>query len=87
MIVYLYLQTLHKELLEKEALIEDIRNKSQELMKTKKGVPGMDRVQQQFAELGNCFFLMSFLFISFYKCMFSISLHQHAVSVKGKIKV
>jgi hypothetical protein len=43
-------------LLDKEALIEDIRNKSQELMKTKKGVPGMERIHQQFADLGNIFY-------------------------------
>ncbi|OWF34915.1 Dystonin [Mizuhopecten yessoensis] len=44
-------EEFHKELLDKEGLVEEIRAKAQDLMKTKKGIPGTDVVQQQLAEL------------------------------------
>lgn len=56
---FMFLQSVHSELLAKEGLVEEIRAKGQELIKTKKGVPGMEVVQQQLAELGK-FFITNF---------------------------
>ncbi|KAH3699002.1 hypothetical protein DPMN_073948, partial [Dreissena polymorpha] len=41
----------HAEVLAKETLVEDIRRKGQDLIKRKRGVPGIDMVQQQLSEL------------------------------------
>jgi hypothetical protein len=42
----------HAEVLSKETLVDDIRKKGQDLMKRKRGVPGIDMVQQQLVDLG-----------------------------------
>ena len=47
-----WLQAFHRELLSKEGLVEDIRKKAQELLKTRRGVPGEEALQQQLQELG-----------------------------------
>ncbi|KAL8599003.1 hypothetical protein ACOMHN_006812 [Nucella lapillus] len=44
-------EAFHRELLSKEGLVEDIRKKAQDLLKTRGGVPGEDRLQQQLQEL------------------------------------
>ncbi|KAK3581860.1 hypothetical protein CHS0354_032763 [Potamilus streckersoni] len=41
----------HQELLSKESMVDDIRKKAQDLMKRKRGVPGIEMVQQQLADL------------------------------------
>ena len=48
----MWLQAFHRELLSKEGLVEDIRKKAQELLKTRRGVPGEEALQQQLQELG-----------------------------------
>ncbi|KAK7099742.1 hypothetical protein V1264_022800 [Littorina saxatilis] len=44
-------EAVHRELLSKEGLVEDIRKKAQELLKTRHGVPGGEGLQQQLSEL------------------------------------
>ena len=46
-------EEFHKELLDKQAVVDDIRSKAQELLKAKKGVPGIEAVQHQLTQLGN----------------------------------
>lgn len=45
-------QVFHREILSKEGLVEDIRKKAQDLLKTRHGVPGEEMLQQQLQELG-----------------------------------
>ena len=47
-----FLQKGHAEVLSKETMVDDIRKKGQDLMKRKRGVPGIDMVQQQLVDLG-----------------------------------
>ena len=42
----------HAELLSKDGMVEDIKRKGQDLIKRKRGVPGIDMVQEQLTELG-----------------------------------
>ena len=51
-----WLQAFHRELLSKEGLVEDIRKKAQELLKTRRGVPGEEALQHQLQELGTSVF-------------------------------
>lgn len=39
-------------MLGKETMVDDIRRKGQDLIKRKRGVPGIDLVQDQLTELG-----------------------------------
>ena len=50
-----FFKEFHRELIGKEGLVEDIRKKAQELLKSKSGVPGLDSLQAQLTELGNLF--------------------------------
>ena len=45
-------QREHAELLSKDSMVDDIKRKGQDLIKRKRGVPGIDLVQQQVTELG-----------------------------------
>lgn len=47
-----FLQREHAELLSKDSMVEEIKKKGQDLIKRKRGVPGIDLVQQQLTELG-----------------------------------
>lgn len=51
-ILFVLSQEFHRELLGKEGLVEDIRKKAQDLLKSKAGVPGLDSLQVQLSDLG-----------------------------------